>query len=176
MQCPHTALAGLDPGRCQPQSRGNSDCPGLSTKGWSRSGRHCPVLRHAASCRHPPLEPDRTHAHKAQGRLPCLIVDCKITCDVAGAHPMSVRVDAWRLHRLENQVAPLPGCRTEGSRWSTSGPGGRSGGALVLHQPGKPLDYSNGRRRIWEPAVKAAGLQGFNFPRPPQNQRHRHRR
>lgn len=28
---------------------------------------------------------------------------------------------------------------------------------------GNPLDYSNWRRRIWEPAVKAAGLEGLNF-------------
>ncbi len=34
---------------------------------------------------------------------------------------------------------------------------------LFPNAEGKPLDYSNWRRRIWEPAVKAAGLDGLNF-------------
>lgn len=34
---------------------------------------------------------------------------------------------------------------------------------LFPNAEGKPLDYSNWRRRVWEPAVKAAGLDGLNF-------------
>jgi integrase len=34
---------------------------------------------------------------------------------------------------------------------------------LFPNTEGEPLDYSNWRRRIWEPAVKAAGLEGLNF-------------
>lgn len=34
---------------------------------------------------------------------------------------------------------------------------------LFPNADGKPLDYSNWRGRVWEPAVKAAGLEGLNF-------------
>lgn len=34
---------------------------------------------------------------------------------------------------------------------------------LFPNNEGGPLDYSNWRRRVWEPAVKAAGLDGLNF-------------
>jgi len=34
---------------------------------------------------------------------------------------------------------------------------------LFPNTEGGPLDYSNWRRRIWEPAVKAADLEGLNF-------------
>jgi integrase len=34
---------------------------------------------------------------------------------------------------------------------------------LFPNAEGRPLDYSNWRRRVWEPAVKEAGLDGLNF-------------
>ncbi len=34
---------------------------------------------------------------------------------------------------------------------------------LFPNNEGRPLDYSNWRRRVWEPAVKTRGLQGLNF-------------
>jgi len=34
---------------------------------------------------------------------------------------------------------------------------------LFPNNEGRPLDYSNWRRRVWEPAVSAAGLNGLNF-------------
>jgi integrase len=34
---------------------------------------------------------------------------------------------------------------------------------LFPNQDGKPLDYSNWRGRVWEPATKAAGMAGLNF-------------
>jgi hypothetical protein len=38
----------------------------------------------------------------------------------------------------------------------------RSLGTGLPFEP-RPLDYSNGRRRVWEPAVEAAGLLGLGF-------------
>jgi integrase len=34
---------------------------------------------------------------------------------------------------------------------------------LFPNQDGRPLDYSNWRGRVWEPAVRFAGLEGLNF-------------
>lgn len=34
---------------------------------------------------------------------------------------------------------------------------------LFPNQDGRPLDYSNWRSRVWEPAVKSIGLPGLNF-------------
>ena len=34
---------------------------------------------------------------------------------------------------------------------------------LFPNNEGRPLDYSNWRRRVWEPAVEAANLEGLNF-------------
>lgn len=34
---------------------------------------------------------------------------------------------------------------------------------LFPNNEDRPLDYSNWRRRVWEPAVRAAGLDGLNF-------------
>lgn len=34
---------------------------------------------------------------------------------------------------------------------------------LFPNHEGRPLDYSNWRRRVWEPAVENAGLDGLNF-------------
>jgi len=42
---------------------------------------------------------------------------------------------------------------------------------LFSNYEGRPLDYSNWRRRVWEPAVKAAPFGGRKFPRPSQDQR-----
>lgn len=34
---------------------------------------------------------------------------------------------------------------------------------LFPNQDGRPLDYSNRRGRVWEPAVGAVGMAGLNF-------------
>jgi integrase len=41
--------------------------------------------------------------------------------------------------------------------------GADRGALLFPNSAGEPLDYSNWRRRVWEPAVKAAGLQKLGF-------------
>jgi integrase len=41
--------------------------------------------------------------------------------------------------------------------------GADRGALLFPNSAGEPLDYSNWRRRVWEPAVKAAGLEKLGF-------------
>jgi integrase len=47
---------------------------------------------------------------------------------------------------------------------SAMGLTGADGDRLVFTSPdGQPIDYSNWRRRVWLPAVEAAGLAGAGF-------------
>lgn len=69
--------------------------------------------------------------------------------------------------------AGVLGCRSTRSRPSSSASGRAetlrkpfTSSGVVLRWPntdGRPLDYSNWRRRVWLPAVDTAGLQGLGF-------------